>query len=360
MRQTKKYNQPKKTERTVFEKNILIGAHCSSESKVNKLLSLVDHIKSTTKDYNLYLVTHIFPHIKFKNSFDYIIYNGNNPIMNKDIFTSSSKNHLISIFTRRGDTNLTAFRNSYYHGYAHHLSIRDGLMSIKNQNTLLTHYMNFDVDHSLIDRLPEIEEMLEYKCDFVYFSYFEELGINTEAFSMNNHIIEETIGDVVSFDDFFKYSPNGDSYGVEHIYKNIFKNINSFNMGHFKNKKEKNSWIIGTSSFFDDVDHDNIDLLNSNISGLHIIPYVNDNNLKKILMNNSPDTGIYVIKMKFEFFNDDNLIDKKEHELITNFWQEHTIPDNCNRVKIYVNDNLRAFFDVNDERNFGFHKVVKV
>jgi len=360
MKQTKQLDHLQKIERTVFDKNILIGAHCSSESRVDKLLSLVDYIKSTTKNYNLYLVTHIFPHIKFKNSFDYIIYNANNPIMNKDIITGSSQNHLIAIFTRRGDKNLTAYRKSFYHGYAHHLSIRDGLMAISNQNTLLTHYMNYDVDHSLIDRLPEIEEMLQYKCDFVHFSYFEKSGINTEAFSLKDRIIGETIGDVVSFDDFFKYSHNGVSYGVEHIYKNIFKNIDSYDMGHFNDKKEKYSWIIGTSSFFDDIDHDNTHLLNSDISGLHIIPYVNDDGMKKILMNNSQYTGIPVFKMKFEFLSDNKLENTIEHELVTNFWQEHTLPVNCNRVKIYVNNILKAFFDVNDENNFGFIKVEKV
>ena len=58
--------------------------------------------------------------------------------------------------------------------------------------------------------------------------------------------------------------------------------------------------------------------------------------------------------VKWESLDDDkNHINFYEAVVSQNNWCDYVCPDNCRYVKIYINHNLKAFFDIKDKRNIG-------
>lgn len=164
---------------------IIITGYPNKKNKLDYLINLSSKIREKFKEeVTLCYCTH-YPEIpnSIYNIFDYVVYNKNNPILNWD---------QIDDFTRTFGCQVDIGENRSilyfqpYHGFAHHLSICDGItMGVNTGHNKFT-LMNYDCIDFCIEELPHHIDMINTdNCDCVFYPFAmnDEIDLNTEFFT---------------------------------------------------------------------------------------------------------------------------------------------------------------------------------
>lgn len=166
---------------------VIITGYPNKKNKLNHLLNLSNKIREKFKDsVDLCYCTH-YPKIseEIYEIFDYVVYNKNNPILNWDQIDNFTKTFGCQVDV--GENQSILFYQPY-HGFAHHLSICDGIMMGVNTGHDKFTLMNYDCVDFCVDELSiHIENINSdnYDCIFYPFAMHEETDLNTEFFTFN-------------------------------------------------------------------------------------------------------------------------------------------------------------------------------
>jgi hypothetical protein len=340
---------------TSFSDNaFIIGCFCNSEFKVDLTLKLIEEIRNRFDDIVIITSSHLQIDNRIQSLSDYSIYNKNNPIINLDIKTKISSDRYMSqhIFRSNG-TEETVGRLDFTHSYAQHLSIRDGFKTCLSNRIKYAHYLNYDLPHHVLDRLDShIFHMKDERYDGVFYSYYHKQFYCTEFFSMKVLSYDQYFGEVLSFNDWIQH----DSYHTEEVYLDFLKDADIKCLGNYHDDSVMGD-CIGQCVFGGTNDNDEItrvSVLNSKCANHIIIPYKTDDETRINVSGPSFEDPSEESDIKWESFDDMMLfINVSIAKIARQNWCEYVVPENAQYIKIYVNDKLRAFFDITDERNLG-------
>ena len=158
---------------------------------------------------------------------DYVVYNKNNPILNWDIWDNFTRTFGSEAQFDGGKAYIQFYQP--YHGYAHHLSVTDGIATGIINGFESFSLMNYDVIDFCLNEFEEhYQEISRGYYDAVFYPY-EELGgkldliknsinYNTEFFSFNKKVAEL----MMSFRNYEKFS-NHQAMLYEHIVSKVIR-----------------------------------------------------------------------------------------------------------------------------------------
>lgn len=333
----------KKRQKIFSDRAIVVNGHCNEFYKKVMLIELLELIKYKFKDCTIIYATHLPIDAEIYDYADYIVYNKNNPIFNKEVITDFSKNiWWWNSWTYRENGNLRLMRNMLYHGYAHHMLLNDSTALAKNQRIEYIHYVNYDVRLDIIQNLEQHYNLLKNDgYDLVAYQYFED-GIGTEFFSAKTDAAVDSICSVLSLEDYESFGATS----LETQYKSMFKGKKIKNLGYFK----EDEYYVGRLRFDFRDKFDTVIPLNSNIDGVVIIPYVYEKERRLNVSNsNSEQYNVYIHQY-------DSNHEKTNSEFIPlgpNQWIELVPKPNSRYIKIFFDDKEKTFFDLDDDFNYG-------
>jgi len=174
---------------------LIITGYTDKIFKEKYLLDLTKKVRETINDITICYCTH-YPNFdkKLYDIFDYVIYNKENPILNWDIIDNFTKTFGCQIDI---DDNSSILFFQPYHGYAHHLSICDGIMMGIGLGFDKFSLMNYDCIDFCVDELKDHINEINQSDKNIFYPYAEgnEYGdFNTEFFTFNlklaNSILE--------------------------------------------------------------------------------------------------------------------------------------------------------------------------
>lgn len=235
---------------------VIVTGYPDKKYKEDLLINLSQKIRKTVDNITLCYCTH-YPQINTEiyDIFDYVFYNKKNPILNWDIIDKFTRTFGCQLNTEKFA--LLFFQP--YHGYAHHLSICDGLeIGIANGHETFS-ILNYDCIDFCVEQLPtHINEIIKNPDNCIFYEYGgherereKDLGdVNTEFFTINLKMAKliVNIREYKKFSGVFKYMM------YEKIIHELIK-INDINVTTKKfNTKNK---ALGTVSYAYDVTHDN-------------------------------------------------------------------------------------------------------
>jgi len=332
-----------KINKTFPDRAIVVNGHCNNFFKKVMLIELLELLKNKFKDCCIIYATHLPVDLEIYDYVDYVVYNKNNPIFNKEINTDFSKSSWWwNTWTYRGDKNLRLMRNQLYHGYAHHMLLNDSTALAKNQRIEFIHYVNYDVRLDVVETLNVHYKLLKSDgYDLVAYQYFDD-GMGTEFFSARTNAAVDSMCSVLSLEEYESFR----SPSLEQQYKIMFKGKKIKNLGFFK----QDDFDVGRLKFDFRDKVDTVVLLNSNIDGVIIIPYMYEG-VSKINISNS---NSYSQNIKIEQY--DSTFEKKHFEFVplsSNQWIELIPRPDSRYVKIFFDDIEKTFFDLSNKFNYG-------
>ena len=348
-RQTKRQNYDEILSFT--DKCFCILCHCDNDEKIKKLIKLLNKIKSSS-DLPIFLISHFPIPESIQNKVDYYLYNRNNPIFNIDLNTEQSiQFNYILKFTKM---KYMCFKPMYYHSYAHYLQIFDAIGILFNQRFTYAYILNYDIPESVIDNINEYcwttNNLIDN--DVVHFNYEIDNCMSTELFFCKVQSVHSKIKNIISVNQFEKFynGPNGASF--ESVFKTMLGDeLNFYNLGNYENTQGKP--YIGEMNY-NYKSNSKIDLLHSNIDDLIIIPHVFEDK-KFLAMKNtiSPRAKEKVVKI---IFYDKNFCILNEIIQLIDILKSYRfrIPLDTNYCKLFIDDDDKVFFDVLDDKNFGY------
>jgi len=332
-----------KRETTFTDRAIVVNGHCNEFYKKVMLIELFELLKEKYKNTSIFYATHLPIDKEIYDYVDYIVYNKNNPIFNKEIITRFSKDvWWWNTWTYRGDKNLRIMRNMLYHGYAHHMLLNDATALVNNQRIDYVHYVNYDVRLDIIENLEEHYKLLkEEDYDLVAYQYFED-GIGTEFFSAKTKAAVDCICSVLSLDDYENFKARS----LEQQYRSMFEGKKIKNLGYFK----ENEFYVGRLRFDFRDKFDTVIPLNSNIDGVLIIPYIY-NGEKRVNVSNS-NSKLMHIKID-QYDSEQEKIWSEVVSLNTGQWIEFVPKPTSKYIKVIFDGKEKTFFDIEDKFNYG-------
>lgn len=336
---------------------IVIGSHCSNKRRKKYLIELLKGIRKREINAIVIVCSHILPFHEIYGYADYVLYNKNNPLYNREIKNAkASKDYWTILYTKRGEpaADFTVAKNFIYHSYAHHLQIYDGISLAKSQNIEYIHYINYDVEPNILDKIDEHYDILSSGHDLVFYDYEQKndnsLAMNTEFFSIKSSATTNLFS-ALSIEDFEKLP--GPS--LEHSYYDLFKDSNKkcvgvrengFGREHYSNYVESNE--------------DRLMKLDPCIGEILVIPYKYDDILKLCTGSGINMRDDAVIDVRYDVFDRNFLKTRSINFLIPkNTWNEQYFlnPDE-QYIKVYCDGIQMSFFDIRDPDNLGIGNFV--
>ena len=350
LRQTKKFKGDFKEE--VPNRAIIVGCHCDTDYKMEITEKILKKIRNKFKNKFLIITaSHLPVSEKIQLTTDYFVLNKNNPIINLDLFTKNSEQALSvknNIHRANGLTE-TITKSKYNHSYAHHLLIRDAFSICISNEIDYVHYMNYDVPDKCLSEIDwHFEKMYYDNYDGVFYKFHYEKFYNTEFFSLTSSTFKFHLEQKRSFEQWFSEK----TFDTEQNYKIFLDLANIYCKDIFDKGK---SDIIGEISYSSEVNRQgSVSILNNNVGNFTVIPYERDNGI----VINCSYTGYNDKKISKNIMwesYDDNMtfINTFNADVMKNNWVDYRCPDNCKYVKIYIDSEIKSFFDITDKRNIG-------
>ena len=160
----------------------IVTAHPDTAEKAKVLTKFSKELhKESSSGTAMCYCTH-YPKIPdyVSKTYDHIVYTKDNPLLNWDIRDDVTRRFGSSL-------NSSVFNIMYpqiYHGYAHIMSVCDGIILGANLGYTQFTMMNYDLTHKVFDLIPKhIETLKEYNGVFYY--YNNDKLLNTEFFSFD-------------------------------------------------------------------------------------------------------------------------------------------------------------------------------
>lgn len=337
---------------------IVIGSHCSNKRRKKYLIELLKGIRKRKINAIVIVCSHILPFHEIYGYADYVVYNKNNPLYNREIKNAkASRDYWTVLYTKRGEpaADFTVAKNFIYHSYAHHLQIYDGISLAKSQNIEYIHYINYDVDPKNLDQLDEQYQNLRSGYDLVFYGYEEKddkpVAMNTEFFSFKTSAAKNILS-ILSIEDFEKMPENS----LEHSYYNLFRDNNKKYLGNvsFAN--------FGRENYSDSVEsnEDRLMKLDPCIGEIMVIPYKYDEILRICTGSGHTMENGTEVDVRYDVFDKNFLKTRSINFLISKYtWNEQYFqnPDE-QYVKVYCNGIQMSFFDIRDPDNLGIGNFV--
>ena len=342
------------------ERCFVVGAHCSTGNRTKRLRELLKNINDKFEDAFIILTSHLpIDDPEIYGFIDYLVYNKNNPIINREVYTPSQKQQLFTIYCWKEGKQVRISRSAPYHGYAQHLSMIDAFNLADYQRFKYIHYMNYDVSFALLDELSEHYDFLKNEYDVVHYLYNDpdsEL-FNTDAFSIKTECARRHLLPFLSYDEYMKFSISEYHFGLERAYSKNLYSANKKNLGYFQNDPHK---TIGTDSFSDVTDVEVVGLLGSPVGGVTVIPYEYEGTTRIIISNSWAQSKEYEKEFITVVFLDDNNAEMSMHpsEMSTGSWFELYPNNDVKYIKIIFDGSTKIFFDLKDKRNYGTFEVI--
>ena len=343
------------------ERCFVVGAHCSTDERTKRLKELLKNIVNKFENPFIILASHLpILDSEIYESIDYLVYNKNNPIINRDVYTSAQKQQLFSIFSYREGKETIISRSAPYQGYAQHLSMMDAFSLADYQRFKYIHYMNYDVSFDLLDQLDNHYDFLKDGYDLVHYLYGteKEQYINTDAFSITTKCSTRLLLPCLSYDEYLKFSVSEYHFGLEPAYSKNLHSANKKNLGYFHKGLYR---PIGTISFSNVKNAEDVSLLGSPVKGVTVIPYEYENITRIIISNSWAVSNEYTKQVIVAIFldKDKNEMSKHPYEMSIGTWFELYPDSDVNYVKIWFDGSVNIFFDLKDKRNYGTFEVIK-
>jgi len=325
---------------------MVVNGHCNEFYKKVMLIEILSTIRELFNDVTVFYATHLPVDNEIYDYVDYVIYNKNNPIFNKDVYTQFSEHcYWWNSWVFKPEGNFRIMRNSQYHGYAHHILLNDATAVVHNQRIDYIHYVNYDVR---LELLPTLEEHYNYMkvddYDVVSYQFFKD-GMGTEFFSAKTNVAYECICSVLTVEEYEKFG----KAALESTYKMMFNGKKNKNLGFFQPEKGENI-NVGRLAFDFRETLGSVVPLNSNIDGVLVIPY-EQNKIKRINVMNSHNKIVHVTMKQFDLYNEelksDNFI------LGLNQWNELYPGPKTRYIKVFFNGKEKTFFDLENKFNWG-------
>ena len=167
---------------------VIVAGYLNTKEKENIAIKLFEKL-SRLKNIAICYVTHHknIPN-KILDKSNYIVYNKYNPIMNWDICDSHSRSFCCTLKSDKLEK--TIYYPQPYHGFAHLISMCDGIALGVNKGYKTFSFMNYDVVDFCVEQLPHhITEIKKEKTDSIFYP-FKIHSINatagsTEFFTFN-------------------------------------------------------------------------------------------------------------------------------------------------------------------------------
>jgi len=158
---------------------IIITGYPDNKKKLKNLLEFSNTVKSRKNNCKLCYSSHLKPESKIYDFYDYVIYTKKNPILNWDLIDDVT--HTFGIVLSVNGQKI--YYPQPYHGYAHHLSICDGISLGLNLRCNSFTIMNSDVIDFCIESIDNHISLLLNNIS-TFYTYNND-KINTEFFSCN-------------------------------------------------------------------------------------------------------------------------------------------------------------------------------
>ena len=332
------------------DRAIIVGCHCDTDEKMLMTENFLSKVRERFNNYDVFLIvaSHLSVSEKIQDVADLFILNKNNPIINLDLISDRSKtSQMMNELWRANGVmeRVSCLRKN--HSYAHHLLIRDAFNFCIMNDINHVHFMNYD---SPIKCLSEIEWHVEklMKYDGVFYQYHHQQYYSTEFFSMNSKSFDKFLSHITTYEQWESF----DHIDTEVNYKEFLKTAKIYCDDIFDPDV---SDVIGSVSFQSEVNRKGeVDVLKNIVSNFTIIPYERDG---RIVINNSytgfddPKNEKHVLWESY----DENMEQINHLDAIVqkNNWCDYICPEKCKYIKIYIDTELKSFFDITDKRNIG-------
>jgi len=337
------------------ERCFVVGAHCSTGNRTKRLRELLKNINDKFEDPFIILVSHLpIDDPEIYEFIDYLVYNKNNPIINREVYTSAQKQQLFSVYCWKEGKEVRISRSAPYQGYAQHLSMMDAFSLADYQRFKYIHYMNYDVSFALLDELNDHYVFLKNEYDVVHYLYNDPDNdiFNTDAFSIKTECARRLLLPFLSYDEYMKFSISEYHFGLERAYSKNLYSANKKNLGYFQQNPHK---TIGVFSFSDVTDVEEVGLLGSPVGGVTVIPYEYEGATRVIISNSWAQSKEYVKEVIAVIFLDEskNQLSMHPFEMSIGNWFELYPDKDVKYVKIIFDGSAKILFDLKDKNNYG-------
>ena len=211
---------------------IVICGYPDTKIKEKTLLELLRRLKMLKK-YTLCYSTHCenIPNEIYRIC-DYVIYSNNNPILNWDIKDNFTKTFGSEAKFFGGQAYVQFYQP--YHGFAHHLSVSDGILMGLNEGYEYFTLMNYDVIKFCLRELNNHYSQIRLSgYDAIFYRYdekgsknsdlkFDTINLNTEFFTFNKDVALK-IAEIRTYEQF----SNNQVMLYEHIISKLM-HVNNF------------------------------------------------------------------------------------------------------------------------------------
>ena len=350
------------TKNNMIDKNhfVVVCGYPDTKKKEKILLSLLRTLYKTEKFTICYSTHHKNIPREIYKLCDYVIYNGNNPILNWDIFDEFTATFGSEAKFYGGEAYVQYYQP--YHGYAHHLSVSDGISMGINEGYEYFTLMNYDVIDFCVKELMEHRLIIRTnKFDAIFYQYeevgrktegvkFDTVNLNTEFFTFNRDVGEK-IANIRTYKQFSNHKAM--------LYEHIISNLVHENKFKLKIKAfDTENHSLGQIAFSDLTAGQDDIIKNTK----YFVPFY-----EKWIDKKRYCFFYFPIKMKDNYtitivdetegmmkctcHINDKLLEYKNGD----FYKIELPTD----LKIYDEDDLKVHIDLNDDRQFGkfFQKV---
>lgn len=300
---------------------IIVPAHLDKKYKEPIAINLLKQL-SDIPDISICFCSHHknIPDKIYEYS-DYVIFDKNNPILNWDICDE---------VTRKFNCVLNDIAYALpYHGYAHFLSLCDGLALGMNTGHKTFSFMNYDVIDFCVKQLPaHIDEIKKNVWDSIFYPYLDTL-LCTEFFTFNTKV-------ALAFYEFrnFEKFKSFDNVMLEYVVTNIIK------FKHIKN-------VLVESQTIDE--------------SLGRVKFNNDNKTNNDVPYFSPygmvDGFIMPFKRERKYFILGSYTDKDVTILLNDIEHDIRLPTKVDfpcKLVVKKNNKIVKNFDLNNDKHFGY------
>ena len=329
---------------------VIVAGYLDTDEKTKMASEMIKKLRKTDNISICYSTHH--PNIpqEIIEQTDFVVYNRYNPILNWDICSEYTERFGCSIQEHPALDKEDIFFPQPYHGYAHLISLCDGVALGTNTGYTSFSFMNFDVVDFCIQQLPlHIEEIQKEMVDAIFYPYLiDNLGTlvgSTEFFTFGIKFAQE----IYKYRDFRNYTTIHDP--VLERFVNLVCKTKGLRWILIENKFSKNG-TLGKLSFG-----------KSNLSKVPFwVPYetIYDGDKKfEICILPFKDKGKYFIVYARQTVHENDFEENlrtikiyANDKHLANDWEIHPIENPCNLKITYKNKTTREFI-LNDERHFG-------
>ena len=323
---------------------VIVTGFLDTKEKEKYAIEVFDKLSKFDKITTCYVTHHKNIPDKILDSANYIIYNSYNPIMNWDICDEHSKkfrsvlkiNDLFEIHYAQP-----------YHGFAHLISMCDGIALGINKGYNTFSFMNYDVVDFCLQQLPHhIIEIKKNNTDTIFYPYHIEnikrIVGSTEFFTFNSKFAKA----IYNFSKYSEFKKIEDP-GLENFVNTVCK-IHGVKTLFVENQYSKNG-TLGKVNFGID-----------NVIYNYFYPYVKikykDKKYDMLVMPFRQEDGYYICYRKLE--SDDGFIDNMNFFVNSLEIEEKTVVKIKRPCEIKILHHKKEVFNFNlhDDRHFGWTK----